>query len=304
MLLQMSGPLGAMLVWIVGGFLLAGCSNETPAKPGSLIPTGPTVVAPPLPSVTVRGIVYDTALRPLAGAMVEVLNGAQAGNVATTGADGGFGFSGAFEDDTRFRATKDGHEAGVATLGAYCERCNPHHWVYFSLAVPMPPANLAGEYTLTVHANDACTMLPAEARSRTYPARVVAHTTQPTSANTIFHGTASGASLVSGLAWDGLWFYVAGDYVEMFIGDLHGQPGFVEQMGANTYFGFGGLGATSLGASVSMVSMTFDGDVFYCELKPGVAPLDASQRFTCGADQAVSRLTCPSRSHRIELARR
>ena len=300
----MPHPYCAVLVSIVMGLTLVGCSNDTPAKPASLIPTGPTVVASPLAAVSVSGKVYDTALRPLAGAMVEVLNGAQAGNVVTTRADGQFGFSGAFDDDTRFRATKDGHEAGVAKLGAYCERCNPHHWVYFYLALPVPPANLAGDYTLTVVANDACTMLPAEARSRTYPANIVANATQPTSANTNFHFIPSGASLVSGLGWEGLWFYVAGNYLEMSIGDLHGQPGLVERMGANTYFGFGGWGTTELGAAgVSTMSMTFDGEVVYCELKPGVAPVDANQRFTCGADQAVSRLACPSRSHRIVLAR-
>ena len=305
MLLQMLRPHGAMLVWMIGGLLLTGCDTETPAAPSIAIPTGPTVVATPPVGLDVSGMVSDTGLRRLAGAKVEVLNGPQAGNVATTDANGQFGFSGVFDDETRFRASKDGHESGVARLGPYCERCNPHRWVYFYLALPVPPADLAGDYTLTVFADDACSILPAEARTRTYTAKIAADTTQPTSANTIFHGVAGGASLASGLGWEGVWFYVAGDYVEMSIGDLHGQPGLVEQVGANAYFSFGGLGSTVLGAAnVSAISLTFDGDVVYCELKPGVAPVDANRRFTCGADQAVSRLACPSRRHRIVLTRR
>ena len=275
-----------------------------PTTPAVVTPPPPVVATPPQ-SLGVSGKVYDTGLRPLVGAKVEVLNGPHAGNFAMTGPGGQFGFSGEFDDQTSFRATMDGHEAGVARPGPYCERCNPHYWIYFYLALPVPPAALAGDYTLTVFADEACLALPAEARARNYTAKIVAQATQPTSANTVFYGTASDSSIATGLGWEGLWFYVAGDYVEMSIGDLHGQPGLLEQVGANTYFGFGGLGSTMLGADrVSTISVPFDGDVVFCELKPGVAPIDANQRFTCGADQAVSRVVCPSRRHRIVLARR
>ena len=290
-------------VLIVGGGILFGCHRDTPATMSSVIPTSPTLVA--AQGLTgVSGKVYDTALRPLAGAKVEVLNGQAAGTVATTSADGTFGFTGRFDAESLFQATADGHAAGIAKLSEYCESCNPHYWVYFNLALPVPPANLAGNYTLTVLANDACTMLPPEARTRTYPIAVVAYTAQPTSANTTFRGIATEASLVTGLPWEGLWFYVAADYVQMYMGDLHGQPGVLDQTGPNSYLAFGGLGTATLGApSISTMSMSFDGEIAHCELKPGVAALDANGRFTCAADQAVSRVSCPSRTHRIVLSR-
>jgi hypothetical protein len=53
--------------------------------------------------------VVDTSDRPIVGAIVEVLDGAQAGMSATSGVTGEFMFAWPFDDTTLFRATKEGY---------------------------------------------------------------------------------------------------------------------------------------------------------------------------------------------------
>ncbi len=300
-------PHHAVLLLILGAFGSAACND---AANGNLNPTAPTpttVVAPVVAPVgiAVSGKVYDTGNRPLAGATVEVMSGPSAGLKVTTVADGQYNIFGQFDSSTQFRATKDGHHAEVKTLTPYCERCNPHHWVYFALGSPVPPANIAGDYMFTITAAASCTMLPEHARRRTYSARIEALPNQPTPATTSFLGTASGANLVSEVSWKGMWFNVAGDYMEMVTGDLHGQPGFVEQTDANAYLAIGGLGTATLGPSgVSTITMAFEAEIVHCELKPGLAPLDANGRFECPASRAVSSAICSWRKHELVLTRR
>jgi hypothetical protein len=187
----------------------------------------------------------------------------------------------------------------------FCERCRPNFWVYFFLALPEAPANIAHDYTVTVTADPSCTTLPGHARQRTYTTRIVPNVTQPTAANTLFAATVDGASLVTDLSWQGLWFAVAGDYLEVSMGDLHGQPGILERTATNGYFSVGGQGTTTLGSSgVSRITAAFDGEILHCELGPGVAPLDADGRFNCPPALAISRVACQARNHQLELIRR
>ena len=295
----------AALSLILGALAVAACN--TPATSGGL-PTAPTstVAAPAPPSgIAISGKVYDTGNRPLSGATVEVLNGASAGLKATTGADGSYAMRGAFDAGTQFRATKDGYETGVRPMAEFCQPCNPNFWIYFFLALPVAPANIANDYTVTVTADPACAALPGHARERTYTTKIVPNVTQPTPANTLFAGTVDGANLVSGLGWQGLWFAAAGDYLEVSMGDLHGQPGILEQTDTNGYFSVGGLGTTTLGSSgVSRIAAAFEGEIIHCELRAGVAPLDAAGRFDCAPARAISRVACQARNHQIVLTRR
>ena len=294
----------AALVLILG--VLAGaCSSPSTSAVLPTAPT-PTVAVPAPPSgIAISGKVYDTANRPLGGATVEVVNGASAGLKVTTLADGSYAMRGEFDAGSQFRATKAGYETGLRPMAQFCQPCNPNFWVYFFLGLPVAPANIANDYTVTVTADPACTSLPGHARQRTYTTRIVPNGTQPTPANTLFAATVDGANLVTGLAWQGLWFAVAGDYLEVSMGDLHGQPGVLEQTDANAYFSVGGLGTTTLGSSgVSRITTTFEGEILHCELRPGVAPLDAGGRFDCSPARAVSRVACQARKHQLELTRR
>jgi hypothetical protein len=295
----------AALLLILGAFAGAACNSPSPS---AVVPTAPTsMVATPAPpsGVAMSGKVYDTGNRPLAGATVEVVNGASAGLKVTTLADGSYALRGEFDAGTQFRATKAGYETGLRPMAPFCQQCNPNFWVYFFLALPVAPANLANDYTVTVTADPVCTQLPGHARQRSYTTKIVPNATQPTPANTLFAATVDGANLVAGLTWQGLWFAVAGDYLEVSMGDLHGQPGVLEQTAENGFFSVGGLGTTTLGSSgVSQISTTFEGEIIHCELKSGVAPLDAGGRFDCPAAQAIARVACQARNHQLVLTRR
>lgn len=286
---------------------LAGAACNSPSS-SAVLPTAPTstvAVPAPLTGIAISGKVYDTGNRPLAGATVEVVNGASAGLKVTTLADGSYAMRGEFDAGTQFRATKAGYETGLRPMAQFCQACNPNFWVYFFLGLPVAPANIANAYTVTVTSDPSCTALPGHARQRAYTTRIIPNTTQPTSANTLFAATLDGANLVSGLVWQGVWFAVAGDYMEVSMGDLHGQPGLLEQTDANAYFSVGGLGTTTLGSSgVSQITTTFEGEILHCELRPGVPPLDAAGRFDCSPARAISRVACQARNHQLLLTRR
>ena len=98
---------GIVLLMFTPGMVASGCGDRESVMP---MATAPTPV-PPSPSGVglVSGVVYDTTLKPLSGATVEVLDGPQAGTSAIADAKGEFSLSGAFGTATRFRATKEGY---------------------------------------------------------------------------------------------------------------------------------------------------------------------------------------------------
>src|SRR5438876_453106 len=106
----------AVLVLILG---TAACGSHESVVP---VTTGasPTAPIPSPKGLFMRGTVYDTAFRPLAGARVEVVDGPQAGLSTSADTKGEFSLTGAFDDATRFRATKEGHVAAIKTLQPFC----------------------------------------------------------------------------------------------------------------------------------------------------------------------------------------
>ena len=284
----------AVLVLLFGSLAGAGCDSDS--KTG-VLPTAPTSVVPPVVvdsnAINLSGRVYDTAFRPIGGATVEVLDGAEAGKTTIANASGQFGFTGVFEEGTRFRATKDGFLEDTSRLGPSCAPCNPHHWVYFHLGLPIAPTNIAGDYTMTVEAAAGCTALPEEARRRTYTATIAPEVNQPTAATTYFRVTTGGASLVHGGVWEGIWIAVAADYIDLAMGDLHGQPGLIEELRADTYFGVDAWGNGTVPSPGTTFTAPFEGTIVYCVMKPGIAVLDGDRRHNCSADRAISRVTCP-----------
>ena len=161
--------------------LVACDSPQSPLAPSPMASPPAASASPdaPTPAATITsifGFVIDTAFRPLAGARVEVLDGPAAGTSAIADANGAVSLSGVFDANTRFRATLDGHVAATQTWRCSVATCpgptraNP--WLGFYLAVEAAPVDIAGEYTLTLAADPACTDVPEHARNRRYPASV------------------------------------------------------------------------------------------------------------------------------------
>jgi hypothetical protein len=271
---------------------VVGCGGS-PSTPTAAQQPAP----PPVPSSTTQlaGIVYDSAERPLSGARVEVLDGPQAGQWTLTDGTGSYGFNGAFDDATRFRATTTGHVPAIGTRGARCAPCNPNWWLYFFLQPDGASADLTGDYTMTIAADPACSDLPASARERTYTARIAHAVYALHPPETTFKLTVD-PSFLSG--YRTLDVFVAGSAVTAEVGDLHGAPGLVEQVAETTYLTFGGL----ISAAVSMplrITASFNGFIEQCEL----AEAWGSRRNCTSAPTASRVSSCTSARHQLTLSR-
>jgi hypothetical protein len=287
--------LGSCLLVLAVG--LAGCDGDR--RPG---PSGPSSVPSPGPQpapsagIQLAGTVSDAAWRPLAGARVEVVDGPQTGLSTTTNAKGEYRLMGVFDETTQFRATKEHHVAATWPLPAICDRCNPPWWIHFFLEALAPPANIAGDYTLTFAADNACAGLPDEVRTRTYAATVTLTSRRGEPANSRFDVTVRGGTFVEG--YNSFTIGVVGDYVKSDIGDWgHGAPGLVEQIAPNTYLTVGGAIATSV-VDPSTIAGSFVGAFERCELTS-----EWGSRYSCDGG-AVSHGRCFSQYHGFTLRRR
>jgi hypothetical protein len=274
---------------------ISACGEKGTVHPPFVAP-GPTP-GPPSPNagVLINGAVYDTALRTLAGTVVEVLDGPNVGTSTTSGAAGEFSLTGTFDANTRFRATKEGHVVATRTFSNIADT----KWIFFGLEVLAPPVNIAGDYTLTFLADSACAGLPDEVRTRTYAATITPGSGTGIPANLYLNGRVASASFLE--RYSGFGVHVAGDYVAVpQLGDMHGDPGLVEQIDTNTYLAFeGSAAAASVDPSASTVSMSLHGFIDYCVTKSAMG-----QRYDCNPSQAVSRVRCTSTNHRLILTRR
>jgi len=272
---------GIVPVLLVSG--LVGCNNDTTS------PSRPTTTSPPLQagSIQMRGTVSDTAYRSLAGARVEVLDGPQAGLSTTADGRGEFSMTAVFDETTRFRATAEGHVEAIRTLQPFCERCNPNWWINFALEVPDSPVEIGGDYTLTFVANDTCTMLPADLRSRTYTA-TIPMTSSALPAHAIVG--VGGANVLEG--WNAIGLGVAGDYVALWLETL------VDQIAPNTFLSFSGEAAAVVGASrPSTFVLPFNGSIAHC-----VTTAEKGEYGDCYGGPATTR-SCNSR-HQLIFNRR
>jgi hypothetical protein len=219
---------------------------------------------------------------------VEVVDGPQAGLSTTSDASGGFSLTGIFDEATRFRATKEGYVTATRTLQPFCAPCNPNWWINFALEVPAAPVNVAGDYTLTFVANDACGNLPNEVRIRTYNA-TIPPAPNGVPVNAYFPITVSGA--LEG--WNILDVGVAGDYVAIWLETL------VEHIAPNAFLSFGGLAAATIGTSAgSTIALPFDGAIDYCVTKSDVGRYEE-----CHSGLATHAM-CTSKNHQLMLSRR
>ena len=281
-----------LLIPLMMAMGLAGCGES--GSPG----TSPTPLTPTPggPQVRVGGSVSDTAWRPVAGVRVEVLDGPSAGVTTTTDGRGEFSLIGAFDAGVRFRAAKAGYVEATLTSSIVCATCSPY--VSFQLALDAPAVDLEGHYTLTFAA--ACTAIPEYARTRSYAATL----TRDPALGLGFRVSLSGASLVRDLAWDGVFVGAAGDYIAVSTGNLHGDPGLIEQVAADAYIGFDGSAGGPMGhpGSATLTSK-FDGLIAYCEVPPGSPPPVVDGRFACPLT-SIARAQCTSPNHQLTLTKR
>jgi len=197
-----------------------------------------------------KGTVSDGAFRAIPGARIEVLDGSQAGATTVTDTQGEFSFSGTIEDNTRFRATRDGYSPSVETLQSACAACNPSRWVHFVLNAVTPSVNMAGDYTVTF--TSACDNLPIDVRTRTYEATIGS-----APYNGYVNVPLRGGTFIQ--RWDSLPMGVESDYVAFWIEVL------VEQVAPSTYLTFNALAAAHVGTEVKETyTFPLQGAIDYC----------------------------------------
>lgn len=268
-------------------------SPQLPLAPSPQPGPAPQPTPQPLPA-GVSGQVSDSAFRPLHGARVEVLDGPQAGAATHTDANGQFAMTGTFDANTRFRAELQGYIGSTQTW-TQCSTC-PRPWLSFRLAVPTPPVAVAGDYTVTFIADNVCSDIPAELRSRTYTATMAPARPFPgVPPDTSFELTLNEGTFLDG--YRSLYIGVAGDVITMsFGGD---GPFVVEQVAPNTYIGFDGAIEAVVTPPLRSITASFKGYVNYCALN---APM--GQYYDCSVARPVARSECHSSNHQLIVTKR
>jgi len=296
---------GISLIFALG---MGGCGSSGSSSAPS--PVRPSVTRSSAVVSHISGFVLDTGYRVLAGASVVVVDGPQAGTATTADATGQISLAGTFDRTTKFRATREGYVAAEQTwncsIGAdLCSETGARPWLGFYLASPVSPVNLAGDYTVTFTADNACTEVPPELRTRTYLAAVTPSSEPNVPAGTSFTATARNASFLGNL--NSFLIGVSGDYVDVWLHGGH-DPALVEQLGPSTYLAISGNAAASVAtSSASTVTAQFDGWIEYCVMPAPMGPI-----YNCGTSNttgeptgaAITRAHCESPNHRLTLTRR
>jgi hypothetical protein len=194
--------------------------------------------------------------------------------------------------------TKEGHVSATGTID-FWRADGPPDYVTILLAVLAPPVSIAGDYSLTFVADDACTTVPDELRTRTYAVTIEPGTDQRNPAGTFLWANIIGVSFLANQRR--IPILIASDVVSFWLGE-HGYGAFfVEQVAPNTYLQFDGGATVSAGQSpVSSLSTTFEGAVDYCVMGSPMTGL----YYDCDPSRAVTNVHCVSKQHRLTLTRR
>jgi hypothetical protein len=260
----------------------------------STAPTAPSMVSTPAPTMfNLHGTVSDSISRPVSNARVELVDGPQAGQVATTDMDGQFAFAPftASATTVTLRVTRDGYAPFTVTaVGNQINSFLDHLTLQ-----PLTHVDPTGEYQFTLTAAAACDALPPAVRTRRYTATAVI--TGPTGGMV----TLGGADLVPhydafGLtrADNAVRFSLFSAYA--FASWLDDDP-IVERLDATSYVAFSGT-ATVMPWNPDQSMAAVDGTIAYCAAaKEASAPIYPP---TC----LVPPVECQSSSHRLSLVRR
>ena len=145
--------------------------------------------------------------------------------------------------------------------------------------------NIAGVYTLSLAADDACSDLTAVARTRTYKATMVAGYR-----STTFVGTLGDARIVVLPFSPYFETQMAGDFANTYVR-------FIEQLGDGTYLAIEGNAAASFGPTG--ITAPFSGYFVHC---PGQPVWSSGEYWWCGA--GIEGAQCQSTDNRLTLFRR
>jgi hypothetical protein len=171
---------------------------------------------------------------------------------------------------------------------------NLNLWTNLSLQPDGPPANIAGEYTLTVTADRSCSTLPDEVRTRTYSATIV-----PGGRPTAFQGRVSGARFIPESPCVGRppdscihnYFEIgmAGDFASFW-------TRIMEQLSETIYVVIDGGLSASFGPSG--IAAPLNAQFLYCPVSP---VWTAGEYWACPIDTGVD---CSSIRHQLTLVPR
>lgn len=268
------------------------CSDSHPSLLSPpMSPSTPPVT--PTPSSSLLGYAHDAAFRTVAGALVEVLDGPQTGASVTSGPDGRFTLTGSFANPWTLRITKDGFRPLTMTTGF-----NGYSPIVSArLEAVAAPVGLAGEYTMTLQADDTCVGLPSDVRTRTYVATIGPASDPQASPGTSLTLTATGARFLP--TFDSFQVGVAGADVGFML--YHGEDwGLVEQAAPDTFIAIAAEGVVSVPGSIaSSIALSIDGSLEYCVLRPG-----AVWNRSCQSSSTLTYQACPSSHPRLTLERR
>jgi hypothetical protein len=278
------------------GLGVGACSGSDATAPaaGIISPSPATAMPGPGLGMTMKGTVSDTAFRDLAGATIEVLNGPAAGLTTVSDARGQWGFTGAFDDTTQFRATKEGYESATRPLGPFCAPCNPNRWVNFALKAHASPADVAGSYRMTITVDRACANFPEQGRTRTYavtlPGATDASAPSP-AANAYFSISPAGANFIPG--WNQFEGGVSGNYVGFWFETL------VEEMAPGNYLMIGmSAGGIVDSEHPTTIEIRGGGQIAYCAVDPATGVFD-----DCIKHRTLTYAQCDSNQHALVLTR-
>ena len=273
---------------------VAACTGKGVTAPSAAISPGPASGVPVPGAVEMKGTVSDTAFRHIASATIEILNGPSAGLTTRSDAMGQWGFAGVFDDSTQFRATKEGYEPAIQSLGPFCAACNPNRWVHFALKANAAPLNVAGSYAMTITVDPACSYFPERVRSRTYavtlPSTMNA-SAGSSSANAYFSTSPTGANFVPG--WNQFEGGVSGNYVGFWFETL------VEEIAPGNYLMIGmSAGGFVDSEHPATIELQGDGEITYCAVDAASGGLD-----DCFRRRTVTYAQCSSSRHSLMLTR-
>jgi hypothetical protein len=215
---------------------------------------------------------------------VEVVDGPSSGVFATTNTAGHYELPGVSEPFT-VRVTKDGYAPFTTTRSMGYSPLS----IYIVLALSTPSVNIAGDYTLTLTADTACSGLPDAARSRSY---TVSMTSIPNTPDN-YRAVLGGATFFSSEA--GQFFVdVAGTYAHFRFGDWYEDGSIiVEEVPPSTYLSITGSAGLTVNGGTT-ISGSFSGGVEYC-VNPHIVD------YKCPVGQPV---VCNSTNQRMLLVRR
>lgn len=298
--LEPLGRIARLGGWILLAALVAACSGDD----RTMVPTAPTAAPAPVPTAApvssvafIRAVIQDSAFRLLAGARVEVLDGASAGTTGVADGNGVVTLNGTFSSETHFRATHNGHESVTQRWSCSVPVCggNAQPWLNFQLRPDSAAIDLAGEYTLTITAGASCGEIPNESRSRSHQA-TLSPRVRPGTADVLGYEVRLSSSTLPEFTRQFI-VGVAGDFVRFGLASGHGdEPGLVERIGENRYVTYLGVGAATATTRPASFTLPFDGVVSDVTLP---TPLTST-----AIGSIVSQSSCTASDHRFAFARR